>query len=256
LWSCLGWDPDMKVEDIAKQYSRYFIGQRYEDKFARGLFGLETNWVGPLKDNDGVYETLKLFQQMEKDATPQDRLNWRFQQGLYRAYYDAYVKVRLHYEIELQKQAIEVLDEADRLGAIKAVNEAEGILDKAVTEKVRPEWRARAFELAEALFQSIRMQHSVEKYQSQRYANLDDIDELLNDREDLKEAFEDIRKLSSEHERLGKIAEVKAAACSSLAKAASESFPADWPDWKPVFDEYQRKRFVGYKSSSADQPRP
>ncbi|MHC4575055.1 MAG: hypothetical protein ACYS76_13145 [Planctomycetota bacterium] len=57
LWSCLGWDPDMKVEDIVKEYSRYFISRRYEDKFARGLFGLERNWVGPLKDNESVYQT-------------------------------------------------------------------------------------------------------------------------------------------------------------------------------------------------------
>ncbi|MHC4619557.1 MAG: hypothetical protein ACYTEQ_17565, partial [Planctomycetota bacterium] len=179
IWSCLGWDPDMKVEDILREYSRYFISARYEQKFAEGLLALERNWVGPLKDNDGVYETLKLFQEMERDATPQEKLNWRFQQGLYRAYYDAYIKARLHYETELEQQARDVLRRARQMGSLAAMEKAEAILDKAVTEKVRPEWRARAFEMAEALYQSIRMQLSVWKYQAiriNRGANLDEID--------------------------------------------------------------------------------
>jgi len=211
LWSCLGWDPDMKTEDIAVEYSRYFISPRYAQKFARGLFGLERNWVGPLKDNQGVYETLKLFQEMEKDATPQEKLNWRFQQGLYRAYYDAYVKARLHYETELEQEAKDVLKTAGQMGSLAAMEKAEAILDKAVTERAKPEWRARAFEMAEALYQSIRMQLSVKKYQAirtNRGANLDEIDKPLNDREDLKEDFERIRGLSSEQQRLDAIARI------------------------------------------------
>jgi len=209
LWSCLGWDPDMDVKDIATEYSRYFISQRDAEKWAEGLFGLEQNWVGPLKDNDGVYTTLKLFQGLEKKATPQEKLNWRFQQGLYRAYYDAYVKARLQYETDLEQQAKAVLAGAKEIGSLKAVDQAEAILNKADTDKVKPEWRARAFELAEALYQSIRMQLSVKKYQAirtNRGANLDEIDKPLNDREDMKDDFRKILRLSSEAERLGAIA--------------------------------------------------
>jgi hypothetical protein len=246
LWSCLGWNPEMKVEDIVKEYSRYFISRRYQDKFARGLFGLERNWVGPLKDNVGVYETLKLFQDMEKDATPQDKLNWRFQQGLYRAYYDAYIRHRLIYETELEAQALDVLKNAEQLGSLAAIDKAEAILERGATEKVATDLRQRVFELAEALFQSIRMQHSVKKYHSQRYANLDDIDELLNDREDIKEDLDKIRKLDSEQERLARIRKIKGSKPSW-----HRSSGADWPDWRPVFDEYQRKRSAIWKSSSA-----
>jgi hypothetical protein len=252
LWSCLGWDPDMKVEDIVKEYSRYFISQRYEDKFARGLFGLEQNWVGPLKDNVGVYETLRLFRDMEKNATPQDKLNWRFQQALYRAYYDAYIKARLHYETELEQQALEALKKADQIGAIKAINEAETILNRAETQKVATDLRQRVFELAEALFQSIRMQHSVEKYRSQRYANLDDIDEPLNDSEDIKEDLDDIRKLDAEDQRLTKINQVIAEYSAKLAACENKRPATNWPDWTVEFDKYQRKRSAIWKSSSAD----
>ncbi|MHC4756866.1 MAG: beta-N-acetylhexosaminidase family protein, partial [Planctomycetota bacterium] len=211
LWSCLGWDPDMDVKEIATEYSRYFISNRYEEKFAQGLFALERNWVGLVKDNDGIYETLKLFQEMEKNATPQEKLNWRFQQGLYRAYYDAYVKARLHYETGLESQAFEVLKKAKETGAIKAVDQAEAILDKGVTKRVRPELRARTFELAEALYQSIRMQLSVEKYQAikvQRGANLDNIDKPLNNRDVLKTHFDAIRDMKSERQRLEAIQQI------------------------------------------------
>jgi len=248
LWSCLGWDPDMKAEQIAKEYSRYFISKRYEDKFARGLFGLEQNWVGPLKDNDGVYKTLELFQDMEKHATPQDKLNWRFQQGLYRAYYDAYTRHRLIYERQLEAQALDVLKKAEQLGSLAAMDKAEAILDKADTQKVAPELRQRVFVLAEALFQSIRMQHSVELYQSQRYANLDDIDKPLNNRKDIKKDFEKIRRMNSEAQRLAAIKKIKG------SKSTWHGTPgAVWPDWTVAFDEYQRKRSALYKPFSTEK---
>jgi hypothetical protein len=211
VWSCLGWDPDMKVEDILREYSRYFISPRFEHKFAQGLLGLEKNWEGPTMTNESVYKTLKIFQQMERGATPQDKLNWRFQQGLYRAYYDAYIKRRLIYETQLEQQAMGVLRTAKQLGSLAAIQKAEDILDKAVTDRVAPEWRARVFEMAEALFQSIRMQLSVERYKAirtNRGANLEDIDKPLNDREDLKDSFEDIRELKSEDKRLDAIARI------------------------------------------------
>ena len=211
LWSCLGWDPDMDVKDIANQYSRFFISSRYEQKFSEGLFALERNWDGPVKDNAGIYETLRLFQEMEKNATPQEKLNWRFQQGLYRAYYDAYVKARLHSEIEQQEHAMAFLAKAKEIGSVKAVDQAEAILDKADTARVRNEWRARAFELAEALYQSIRMQLSVKKYQAirpRRGANLDQIDKPLNKREDMKKQFIRIRSLSTEQQRLSAIGDL------------------------------------------------
>ena len=152
-----------------------------------------------------MYKTLELFQEMERNATPQDKLNWRFQLGLYRAYYDAYIKARLHYETELETQTLEVLKKAKEIGAVNAVNQAAAILKKAARQKVKPEWRARTFELAEALYQSIRMQLSVEKYQAisvNRGANLDSLDVPLNSSEVLKIHFYNIREMRSEDQRL------------------------------------------------------
>jgi hypothetical protein len=196
VWSSLGWDPNASVIDILRQYSRYFIGERYQDAFAQGLMALERNWQGPLLTNDSVYETLNQFRAMEKAASPQIRGNWRFQQALYRAYYDAHVRRRLIHETELEERANERLRAARRIGSLAAMNQAIALLDRAEVERPAADWRARVFELAEALFQSIRMQLSVERYQAisvDRGANLDTIDMPLNNRAWLRQRLSELR---------------------------------------------------------------
>jgi hypothetical protein len=148
---------------------------------------------------------------MERMASPQVLLNWRFQQGLYRAYYDAYNRSRLIHETALENQATARLAEAQRIGLIAAMAEAESILERAVSEPVSQAWRARVFELAEALYQSIRMQLSVPRYKAiavGRGANLDSIDVPLNNRPWLNLRFAEIRRLADEKERLKAIDEI------------------------------------------------
>ncbi len=204
-WSALGWDPDADVVDVLREYARYFIGPAYADGFAQGLLALERNWQGPALTNAGIETTLQQFQAMEKSARPRELQNWRFQQALYRAYYDAYVRSRLLYETELEDRAMSELRRARRTGSLVALAEAERTLQEAVTRPVSEEWRARVFELGEALFQSIRMQLSVPRYKAigvDRGANLDTIDHPLNDRTWLLARFAEIRGAATEPERL------------------------------------------------------
>jgi hypothetical protein len=205
IWSALGWNPDAKLIDILRDYSRYFIGYRYADDFAQGLLALERNWRGPLASNPGVNATLEQFQAMEHSAAPPLLANWRFQQALYRAYYDAYTRRRLLHETEIEEQALAELRNAKALGSIAAMNRAEETLDRTVTDRVAADWHARIFELAEALFNSIRMQLSVGRYKAistDRGANLDTVDVVLNNRGWLKAKFEELRRTSDEAERL------------------------------------------------------
>ncbi len=211
IWSALGWDPDSNVLNILRQYSRYFIGDEYEDSFAQGLLALERNWRGPLAVNAGVYTTLAQFQNMERGSSPETRLNWRFQQALYRAYYDAYVRRRLWNETALEESAMDQLRSAKMTGAIAAMERAREILDRSVVAHPAETWRGRVFELAEALFQSIRMQLSVEKYKAisvDRGATLDTIDAPLNSRRWLQARFAEISKLEIETDRLAAIDEI------------------------------------------------
>ena len=200
IWSSLGWDPDQDVADILREYSRYFIGDRYTETFAEGLQDLEKNWRGPLLANEGVEKTLAHFQTLEKDASPADLRNWRFQQALFRAYYDASVRERLISETEIEAKSMETMRRAMNQDTLKAMAQAEDQL------QVRADSSndTRILLLGEALFQTIGMQMSVEKYKAlsvDRGACLDTLNSPLNNREWLHDRFTRIRQLPSEQER-------------------------------------------------------
>jgi hypothetical protein len=208
VWSALGWDPATDPLDTLRRYSRYFIGEGYAEGFAQGLMALERNWRGPLLTNQGVETTLAQFQAMERAASPQDLLNWRFQQALYRAYYDAYDRRRLLYETELEHRALDELRAARDAGALLALERAEAVLERAHSQPVAAPLRQRVFELAEALYQSIRMQLDVERYRAisvGRGANLATIDVPLHDGAWLRAAFARVRAESDEAKRLAEI---------------------------------------------------
>jgi hypothetical protein len=96
------------------------------------------------------------------------------------------------------------LRRARRVGALQAVERAEHILAEALSRPAAEDWRARVFELGEALFQSIRMQLSVGRYHgvAGRGTNLDTIDRPLNSRLWLRARFALVRRAGSEDGRL------------------------------------------------------
>ncbi len=207
IWSGLGWDPETPVIELLRQYARSLVPDADPDEFAQGLLALERNWRGPLLTNGGVETTLLQFQAIERAASPRLRQNWRLQQALYRAYYDAYVRDRLLAETAQQAEATGVLRRAGSLGSSPAMDQAEAILRRA-SVPVSSDRRARVHELGEALFQSIHMQLSVERHAAievGRGTTLDTIDVPLNDREWLAEQFASIRQKPGEAERLGAI---------------------------------------------------
>ncbi|HEX3725333.1 MAG TPA: hypothetical protein VHV08_03790, partial [Pirellulales bacterium] len=210
VWSGLGWDPQTPEVDILRDFGRYYIGDRFADGFAQGLLALERNWEGRLLTNEGVDVTLAQFQEMERAASKDTLKNWRFQQALYRAYYDAYVRARLVRETDLEQRAMDELRRAGELGAPEAMARAAKILDS-VESPVAEDWRRRVFELADELFASIKMQTSVPKYKAisgDRGATLDYLDIPLNNRLWLKERFAQIAQMSVEQERLDQLHEI------------------------------------------------
>ncbi|HCE43247.1 MAG TPA: hypothetical protein DET40_06845 [Lentisphaeria bacterium] len=211
VWSALSWDPQASVIEVLRDYARFFIDEKLTDPFAQGLLALERNWQGALLTNEGVYSTLQSFQEMEQAADPHLLKNWRFQQPIFRAYCDAYTRLRLIHETSLEEQALDALREAEFKGACTAMDEAEKILDRAVTAPVGRAWRTRIFQLAEALYQTIHHKLSVSLYHAQhvgRGAHLDSLDWPLNNRLWLKSRFAAIRLLPKDSDRLAQLAEI------------------------------------------------
>jgi len=203
IWSGLGWDPEADVEELLRQYTRAFIGEEPTEGFSEGLQALERNWEGPLLMNRDVDKTLAQFRELERRARPQTIANWRFQQALYRAYYDAYVRSRLIVETRQEARARAALGQCRVTGSLEAIRRAEMNLSIAAENPYSGKLRLR--ELAEDLFVSIRMQLSVPLYDAiavDRGANLDTLDVPLNDRLWLRDQFARLKSLDAEADRI------------------------------------------------------
>lgn len=191
LWSAFGWGGFIDTDEILKQYGRYFLGPKLGDRFAQGLAGLEENWDGDPLTNKEIGRSLERFQAMERYAGPKEKLNWRFQQGLYRAYYDAAVQKRLQYDQTYRDRLTSGLK--DIHSNSKAVIYAE-LVRRLDSDQRDRDLESRAGEVAEALFQSIHAQLSVKKYHAialHRGANYDAIDLTLTDLAWLSKQFEE-----------------------------------------------------------------
>lgn len=220
VWSAMGWNPDQAPVSVLREFSRYFIGARYEDGFAEGLMNLERNWRVSLATNAHVEVTLAGFQDMEGYATPAVIQNWRWQQALYRAYYDAYVRARLLDETGQLVRARDLLrrvwqvgwsplpsdigdlpssNPSNGLDPKVLLDAAEAVLNQSAIQPAAQDLRSRVTELGYALFQSIHMQLAVEDYQGEaveRGANLDTLDTPVTDAPWLRAQIAAIRTLA------------------------------------------------------------
>jgi len=207
VWSDQDWDPDMPVIETLRDYSRLFFGPEFKEAGAQAIVDLEKNWHGEIVDNDGIGITLRQWQSMEKNAPLKLLQNPRFQMGLIRAYFDDYTRQRLIYELELEQQARRALASAGKSGAVKAMRNAESLLEKAWKERILPEHQQKCYDLADSLFKSIGAQLTMKKHgaMSGRGNFVDLINMPLNDAPYLLDQFKRIEKLSSEAEMLREI---------------------------------------------------
>jgi hypothetical protein len=217
VWSCLSWDSKQPVYEALRDFAHHFIGSEQANGFAQGLLDLERNWVGPLLSNAGVELTLDRFRGLAQTCSPATMENWRFQQALYRAYFDAFVRRRLIAETAADVRARDILGRTQEfgwgaipmgIGAPPApippnglrpnipLAEAQAVLEDAIAHPAGADLRVRIRELGAALFQSIRMQLAVERYDGEavdRAANLDTLDAPVSDAMWLRREIEGIR---------------------------------------------------------------
>ncbi|UCH36108.1 MAG: hypothetical protein JSV65_07060 [Armatimonadota bacterium] len=211
VWDALLWDPEVDVREVLRDFGRYFVGPGYADDVADGLLMLEQNWAGPAATNPQVEKTLVHWQAMEKRASPKVLSNWRLQQGLIRAYADAYVQKRAQQETALLGDAYAELRKAPEIGPDAALTKAEEILRSADPHTAAPALRARTHELADMLFDSIGMQLSIEKHGASaldRGAQLDNNDGPLTDCPWLLLRIAEIRTLPDRDAQLAAIDEI------------------------------------------------
>ncbi len=207
IWSAQDWDPETPVIETLREYGRLFIHPDLSEDIARGLLALERNWKGPLLSSRVVEMTLLQWQEMEKNVLPEIRKNYRFQMGLLRAYYDAYIRERLIHETALEREAKESLRKAGVIGSENAMKRAESILKQKLEKPVAQDYKDQCWNIADFLFGKIGSQTSVKKHGAQegRGDFMDYIDVPLNDAVWLFSQLNKIRKLSNENKRLSAI---------------------------------------------------
>ena len=183
VWSGQDWNPETPVIETLRDYSRYFIGLEYEEDIAQGLMAEEKSLQGSLLVNKQVQNTLYQWMEIEKRSSAKVKANFRFQMGLIRAYFDAYIQKRLLYETYLEQQAKEVLFNYKTLGIDKAIEGCKDILIKASEEPIDQAYKLKCEQLADDLFESIGAQLTIEKHGAMggRGNFMDNIDHPLND---------------------------------------------------------------------------
>ena len=201
VWSALGWDPDADVLDVLRQYGRYLIGlgDRRRRRLCPGALrpGAELARAA-LDQRLGRDDARSSSASMERSVTR--RRCWRTGGSSRRSIAPIttpYVRSRLIYETDLEEQALAT---AARARATRVAGGDGPGRERSSTgrspSRSPPICGRRVFELAEALFQSIRMQLSVPRYKAiavGRGATLDTIDVPLNNRIWLKQRFAAIR---------------------------------------------------------------
>jgi len=203
IWSSQDWNPTTPAIEALRDYANYFIGYSYRDSIAELILALEKHFRGPLISNPYVQQTLDQWQTLEKNASVEVLANPRFQNGLIRAYFDAYTQQRLRYETNLEQIARNVLQHRKAGVSIDAIKTALTILDKASAEPIEPSLRERCIALSDSLYRSFGAQLTVEKHHAAegRGNFIDNIDVPLNDAPWLSEQLNQMLKIDSESDR-------------------------------------------------------
>lgn len=226
VWSMLAWSPEMPVDIALRDFGRYFIGAKEGSGYAQGLLDLEQNWNGPLATNKLVDITLQKFLSLERSASPFVLENWRWQQAMFRACCDAYVRQRLLFETGELTRAKSVLERIEDVGfgsvpwgigdapaktpangsdPQNLIDEALDILRRSAITRVSPVLRTRIMELGYALLQSIHQQLAVERYAAEavdRGAPLDTIDHPVTDGPYFQKQLATIAKIEDQEEKI------------------------------------------------------
>jgi hypothetical protein len=199
VWLAVFWGADDGDEQTAaavvvrswlKDYARLHVSPRLASTVLDLIYGLESNWQGPVEHNPSINQTYALAEGLLTDGgslvprmTPRDRLEWRLQQLMYRAHYDKFVQQRVATERLGVRRALasirQSLDDGHHSSSVAAaVAKATLTLDEAA-QKSRETTSVLWTEMrvwAEALFQSVHQQFSVNLYGAEytrRGANLD-----------------------------------------------------------------------------------
>lgn len=207
IWTDQEWNPDTQVIETLRDYARFFFGPKWVDAAALGFLAEEKNLQGRLLTNSAIANTLAQWQDMEKRADAKLMGNFRFQMGLIRAYFDAYIQQKLLFETHQEQKARNVLNRCQTEGSLNSIKMATALLNEPMIDPYIDQLKQRCLELADSLFKSIGAQLTVSPHGAApgRGNFIDNMDAVLNDAPWLLANLQEIKKESNEKQRIEKI---------------------------------------------------
>ncbi len=210
VWSDQDWDPETDVMETLRDYSRFFFGPEFAVTGAWAIAALEENSRGAILPKESIGRTLLQWQAMERKADQKLLGNARFQMGLIRAYFDAYIRERLIYETNLEQRAREVLAQAKAEDVREKIKTASALLESGWKSPVRQDLKQKCLDLADSLYKSIGAQLTIEKHGAMagRGNFIDNIQFPLTEAPWLLVRLESITKLSDPAGQLTEVGEM------------------------------------------------
>jgi len=191
VWSTMAWDPDNDINEMLHDYGKVFFGDKLADDVAEGLLMLEDNWRGPIADNQGIEKALERWKDIAQRSGGAQS-NWRVGLYLYKAFIDAYVKLKYDAEMRYEAEAYEALRRAEKDGVESAISAAGSAL-----AKVDKEFKSKK-ELKEEL-----ASWGLDKYEDKELRKVvDNLYYALNDRQWLEAEFAKVLALEDEAAQL------------------------------------------------------
>ena len=222
VWSQLGWNAALDPRAILINYCRFFFGEEVSVAAADGLFALENNWDGPIRENGAIEATLSHWQKLEA-AHPELMDNWRWQMFVLRAYYDAYTRGRLFREQTIEQNANELLAQTDGQSPADAMQAVRDWFEERTSaDAASLRLRERIVELFDDLYHSIGLQSDMTKYGGsgpERGCSLEFLDYPLNNRWWLEDEFKKVAQLPDDKTQWARLEELR-----TWSKPGSGSF--------------------------------
>ena len=154
VWSALGEDASLTVEQAVQEYARYFFGPEAENDMTLALFGLEQNWAGPVHLAEAQVESTLMH--LESAAATVNEGNWRMIMYLRRGLMDRYVQSAAAYDWSTKELVIKLLKRVETKEnggktCMEIVQEAVRILSQNQSDPRRLLWRQRIDQLTAQL---------------------------------------------------------------------------------------------------------
>ena len=209
VWGDQDFDPNMAAEETIRDYVRLLIDPDIVDALSGLILATEANWAGYAEANDNIDAVYKGFVELEKSLSVATKGNYRFQMALLRALSDYQAKRRYIYDKQLEKDALGALASASALGSREAIRKARQSFRRTFDEPTDGALRRRIQQLADSLFESIKIKLTTTRHSGQswiRGAYLDSLDMPLNDYQWYMTHMARIWELPDEAGRLAEIA--------------------------------------------------